>query len=106
PSPHPLPTEAIHSALAQLHQGTRLLNQGNVEQAIAHYRRAIALNPNAVEAYQYLAEALTQQGALAEAAECYRRAIELTESASSSAAADQTEISMETMVFHRSHPTR
>lgn len=61
-----------------LQQGTSLLQQGRLDEAITTYREALQLEPNSVEAHQHLAQALSSQGNLEEAAVCYRRAIELT----------------------------
>jgi tetratricopeptide (TPR) repeat protein len=61
-----------------LQQGHALREQGNLGDAIAQYRQAIALSPDS-EAYQCLAAALTQQGDLESAASYYRLAIALTE---------------------------
>lgn len=61
-----------------LQQGQDLLQQGQLEAAIDCYRQSLQLDPDSVEAYHYLAQALSQQGNLEEAAVCYRRAIELT----------------------------
>lgn len=64
-----------------LKNGHRLLQQGDFASAAAHYRQVIAHDSNSVEAYQCLAEALTQQNQLEEAAYCYRQAIALTDQA-------------------------
>jgi len=60
-----------------IHWGDVLFQQGLLDGAIAHYRRAIQTSPNCSEAFQHLADALTQQGNLTEAAQCYRQAIAL-----------------------------
>ena len=45
---------------ALLHRGYALGEEGQPEEAIAHYRHAIQLDPASGVAYQYLAEALSQ----------------------------------------------
>ncbi|MBD3880414.1 tetratricopeptide repeat protein [Phormidium tenue FACHB-886] len=78
------PAEAVTSIplplnLTELLQRAHsLLVEGHQTEAIAHYRHALQLDPNCGTAYQYLAEALSQQGDLEAAAVCYRRAIELS----------------------------
>ncbi|AFY35396.1 tetratricopeptide repeat protein [Calothrix sp. PCC 7507] len=64
----------VHSQLGELYD-----TQGNLEEAIAAYRRAIALNPYLASAYHKLAQALGQGGwkEKQEAVTYYRRAIEL-----------------------------
>ncbi|MFM7426049.1 MAG: tetratricopeptide repeat protein, partial [Elainella sp.] len=66
-------------ATTWLEQGQSWFRQGNLAEAIRHYRQAISCDPSLGEVYQSLAEALTEQGKLAEAAECYRRAIAATQ---------------------------
>jgi O-antigen biosynthesis protein len=58
-----------------LEQGQAWFRQGDLAAAIRYYRQAIHYDPSLGEAYQSLAEALTEQGDLTAAAECYRLAI-------------------------------
>nr|RNJ71212.1 MAG: tetratricopeptide repeat protein [Leptolyngbya sp. IPPAS B-1204] len=83
---YPLTESELNSqTLACLQDGHLRLQAGDLAGAVAAYRQAIYLNPQHGEAYQYLAEALSQQGELQEAAFCYRQAIALSsESASES----------------------
>ena len=60
-----------------LNNGNRLLEEGNLEEAIAAYSHAIELNPDISWSYHHLGEALSQQGRLEEAISAYRRALEL-----------------------------
>ncbi|MEG3925528.1 tetratricopeptide repeat protein [Microcoleus sp. T3_D1] len=64
-------------ATQYFNEGDRLLESGNLEEAIAAYRHAIELNPDISCSYYHLGEALSQQGKLEEAIAAYRRAIEL-----------------------------
>lgn len=65
------------TAAEHLQLGKALLQQGNIEEAIACYRNAIQRDPNLSSAYQSLADALKQQGKMQEATPYYRKAIEL-----------------------------
>ena len=57
--------------------GIALQAQGRLDQAVAAYRQAVALDPDLAEAHNNLGTALREQGRPDEAAACYRRAIEL-----------------------------
>ena len=65
------------NAAAELDQGDRLLESGNLEEAIATYRRAIELNPDLSWSYHNLGEALAKLGQFEDAIAAFRRAIEL-----------------------------
>ncbi len=65
-------------AIELLQQGNQQLQQGAIDAAIHLYRQSLENNPESVEAYQHLAQALSKQGNLEEAAVCYRKAIEIT----------------------------
>ncbi|MBF2072466.1 MAG: tetratricopeptide repeat protein [Synechococcales cyanobacterium C42_A2020_086] len=67
--------DAVSDLLADLLEGRRHLQRQNWAEAIASYRRVLQQDAHCAEAYQALAEALTQQGDWAEAAACYRQAI-------------------------------
>ena len=62
-------------AIFELQQGDRLRERGDVAQAIACYRRAIALNPGLAKTHQHLAVLLKQQTKLDEANIHYRSEI-------------------------------
>lgn len=57
--------------------GLVLSAQGKLDAAIAHYRQALALQPDYVEACNNLGNALMDQGKLEEAVACYRRGLAL-----------------------------
>lgn len=78
--------------LELLRQGDSLVQQ-EVAAAIEAYRQALQLKPDSAEAYQHLAQALSQQGNLEEAAVCYRKAIELTANALPEAGSVLSEVS-------------
>ena len=63
---------AAHSDLGNAFKG-----QGNLDDAIACYRRALELKPEYAEAYNNLGNAFKDHGSLNEAIDCYRRALEL-----------------------------
>jgi len=69
--------EAKKTAVDYLDEGARLLESGNLEEAIATYRRAIELNPDLSWSYHNLGEALAKLGKLEEAIAAFRCAIEL-----------------------------
>ncbi len=56
--------------------GYDLAHQGRLAEAIAHYQKALEINPDFAEADNNLGTALLNQGKLEEAAEYYHRAIE------------------------------
>lgn len=58
--------------------GNLCLARGQRAEAVALYRRALALNADFAEAYNSLGAALVGQGERAEAAACFARALELT----------------------------
>jgi Flp pilus assembly protein TadD len=57
--------------------GNMLLAQGNLDEAVSCYRRAIDLKPDFPDAHNNHGYAFQQQGRLDEAVACDRRAIEL-----------------------------
>jgi tetratricopeptide (TPR) repeat protein len=61
--------------LAHNNIGTHLFAEGRIDEAIASYRRSLAINPDYVEAVNNLGHALAQQGAMREAVEHYRAAL-------------------------------
>ena len=65
------------SATSYLKKGNQLLEEGNLEEAIAAFRRAIELNPDLSWCYHHLGEALAKLGQFEEAIASYRHAIEL-----------------------------
>lgn len=65
------------TALTQLSKGTRLLEDGHLEEAIASFHIVIELDPKESWAYHNLGEALARQGKLEEAVTAYRKVIEL-----------------------------
>lgn len=64
--------------LAHLNLGTALDNQGDVDGAIAQYRRVIELTPNDDDVHYDLANALAGQGRREEAIVEYRRALAIS----------------------------
>jgi len=63
--------------MAEYNLGLALKNQGQLDQAIAHYRRAINIWPDYVEAHYNLGGAYIEKGEIDEALAEYRRAIEI-----------------------------
>ena len=71
-----LGTQADHvGAIANL--GTALMGQGRLEEAIASYQQALALNPDYGEVHSNLGIALRDQGRLEDAVVSYQRALTL-----------------------------
>jgi len=63
--------------LAHNNLGTSLLNQGNLNEAIQHFERALQLKPDSADAFNNLGGALSKQGKLDEAIQYYERALQL-----------------------------
>src|SRR5207237_1528520 len=63
--------------MAEYNLGLALKNQGQLDQAIAHYRRAINIWPDYVEAHYNLGGAYIEKGEFDQALAEYRRAIEI-----------------------------
>ncbi len=63
--------------MAEYNLGLALKNQGQLDQAIAHYRRAIDIWPDYVDAHYNLGGAYIEKGEIDEALAEYRRAIEI-----------------------------
>jgi predicted O-linked N-acetylglucosamine transferase (SPINDLY family) len=70
---------SANDRIAQLHymMGYSLMGQGNMKDAAASLRAALALDPAMAKAQNNLGCALEATGALGEATECYRKAISL-----------------------------
>jgi len=66
------PTAETHNGL-----GYVLEQQGQEDESIAEFRKAIDIDPKFTPAYNNLASALEEQGKLADAEEYYRRSLEL-----------------------------
>jgi tetratricopeptide (TPR) repeat protein len=69
---HDSESSIAHTALASL-----MFANGNVDDAMAHYERSLALDPAYADGYNNLGVALASKGRLAEAVAHYRRALEL-----------------------------
>jgi predicted O-linked N-acetylglucosamine transferase (SPINDLY family) len=67
---------AAESASGAMRQSIALVGQGRLDEAIAGFRQAAALDPASAAAWYNLAYALTLQGTLDEAVTCYREAIQ------------------------------
>ncbi|MGK7936897.1 MAG: tetratricopeptide repeat protein, partial [Xenococcaceae cyanobacterium] len=72
-----VPTKTVES---QLQLGDKLYHQGELEQALSYYRRAIEIDDKSTQAHQKLAMALQKSGNLPEAMIHYRKAIVLNNS--------------------------
>ncbi|MDY7009041.1 MAG: tetratricopeptide repeat protein, partial [Cyanobacteriota bacterium] len=60
-----------------LKSGKNLLENEEIEEAIAHFQKAIKLHPSLASAYQNLGDALVKQGKLTEAINYYQTAIKI-----------------------------
>jgi len=65
------------TAAIYLNNGNQLLEEGNLQEEIAAFRRAIELNPDLSWSHHNLGEALAKLGQFDEAIASYRRAIQL-----------------------------
>jgi tetratricopeptide (TPR) repeat protein len=63
--------------MAHYNLGIALSDQGNTDQAIAHYRQAVELRPNYGEAHYNLGRLLAQKGQLDDAITHYKKALEI-----------------------------
>jgi tetratricopeptide (TPR) repeat protein len=73
----PMLSAAWMRAVTEGNLGAALQSEGRLDEAAAHYRRAIALRPDYAAAYSNLGTALRGQGRLDEAVTAYERAITL-----------------------------
>ena len=63
--------------LAHNNLGTTFLNQGDLDEAIKHFKRALQIKPDSADAFNNLGSALAKQGKLDEAIQYYERALQL-----------------------------
>ena len=63
--------------MAQYNLGLALGKAGKIDEAIAHFQRAVQLKPDFAEAHNYLGTALLQGGKVPEAIEQYRQALRI-----------------------------
>jgi tetratricopeptide (TPR) repeat protein/4-amino-4-deoxy-L-arabinose transferase-like glycosyltransferase len=73
----PIESAAAMRAVTETNLGVALQTDRKLDEAIAHYRRAIAARPDYAPAYSNLATALRNRGRLDEAAATYRQALQL-----------------------------
>jgi tetratricopeptide (TPR) repeat protein len=66
-----------NNSLAHYNLGLLLRREGKLDEAIEHYRAAIQLSPDYVDALNNLGNALALKGQTAEATEYYRRALQI-----------------------------
>src|SRR2546422_618954 len=67
-----------NSSVAHNNLGEALAQQGNLAEAIEHYRQALNIKPDHADAHYNLGGALAQQGKLADAIHHYQRALQIT----------------------------
>ena len=65
------------NSLAHYNLGVALAGRGQVDEAIAHYRKALEIKPNFAEAHDNLGLALAGRGQVDEAIAHYRKALEI-----------------------------
>ena len=65
-----------------------MAGRGQVDEAIAHYRKALEIKPDYVEAHYNLGVALAGRGKLDEALEHYQKALDLASARNDRALAD------------------
>jgi tetratricopeptide (TPR) repeat protein len=73
----PLVSHAMNRAVTEHNLGAALQSDGRLDEALAHYRRATALQPDYAPAYNNMAATLRRKGRLDEALMTYRHALEL-----------------------------
>ncbi len=70
--------KAPGNARAQNNLGLAQAGRGQMDEAMAHYRKALELKPDAADTHNNLGNALTGRGQIDEAMAHYRKALELT----------------------------
>ena len=73
----PMGSVSAMRAVTETNLGTALETDHKLDEAIAHYRRAIALEPGYAPAYNNLGRALREENRSGEAADSYQRALDL-----------------------------
>jgi tetratricopeptide (TPR) repeat protein len=73
----PLLPPEMNRAVTEHNLGAALQSDGRLDEALAHYRRATALQPDYAPAYNNMAAALRRKGRLDEALMTYQHALEL-----------------------------
>jgi tetratricopeptide (TPR) repeat protein len=71
------PTIEVICGASHYNRGVELAEKGFLDEAIAEFRRAIAIDPNHAAAHDHLGIALFDQKKVDEAVACYRKSIEL-----------------------------
>jgi tetratricopeptide (TPR) repeat protein len=64
-------------ATAHYNLGTALVDRGQVDEAMAQYRKALEIKPDLAEAHYYLGNVLANRGQVGEAIEHYQTALGL-----------------------------
>ncbi|MGD8992282.1 MAG: tetratricopeptide repeat protein [Desulfobacterales bacterium] len=62
---------------AQTNLGFALVKNGEIDEGIEHYHKALQINPNFLEAHNNLGAALSKQGKVDEAIQQYRKALQI-----------------------------
>jgi tetratricopeptide (TPR) repeat protein len=73
----PMLSADMNRAVTEHNVGAALQNEGRYDEAIAHYRRAIALRPQYAPAYNNLASSLNSTGRSGDAIAAYQQALRL-----------------------------
>jgi tetratricopeptide (TPR) repeat protein/4-amino-4-deoxy-L-arabinose transferase-like glycosyltransferase len=73
----PMLSTTLMRAVTETNLAVALQGEGRLDEATAHYQRAIALRPDYVPAYNNLGTALRAEGRLGDAVAAYQRAISL-----------------------------
>jgi tetratricopeptide (TPR) repeat protein len=73
----PILSTSVMRAITENNLATALQEEGRVDDALVHYRRAIGIEPSYAPAYNNMGTALRRAGRLDEAVASYRRAIEM-----------------------------
>jgi tetratricopeptide (TPR) repeat protein len=74
------------------------MNEKQVEEAIGHYRQALAIKPDLVEAHYNLGLALLGQGKTAEAIDHFRQAFDCAVAQNQAAAAETIQAKLKAVV--------
>jgi tetratricopeptide (TPR) repeat protein len=73
----PMTSSAMNRAVTEHNIGAALQSAGRIDEALVHYRKALAITPDYAPAYSNIGTVLQAQGRIPEAIEAYQHALQL-----------------------------